>query len=220
MTSARKQRIGAAKVDWDEINQRLEHTRNAIKELLDPGQDRQQQILRERAVSLARNAVRTEAVHTEAVRTESAAPAAHDIEVLEFTSAGERYAFEAACVAQVNPMCAITPIPGTPDFVVGIISVEGDILSVIDLRSLLDLPISRLTEPTSIIILKGQTIEFGILAEEILGIKRYSPESVERELPALTDTVNTYLKGVTSTRTAILDADQLLSDPRLVVEVN
>jgi purine-binding chemotaxis protein CheW len=215
MTSARKQRIGAAEVDWDDINRRLEHTRNAIKELLDPGQDRQRQILRERAVSLARNSVHTQAVHTEA-----AAPAAHGIEILEFTLAGERYAFEGVCVAQVNPICAITPIPGTPDYVVGIISVEGDILSVIDLRSLLDLPISRLTEPTSIIVLKSHTMEFGILAEEILGIRRYPPESVERELPTLTDTVNTYLKGVTSTRTAILDADQLLSDPRLVVEVN
>lgn len=209
MTSARKQRTGAAKVDWDDINRRLENARNAIKDLLDPGQDRQQQILRERAVSLA----------CIAVRPESLAPAAHDIEVLEFTSAGERYAFEAACVAQVYSMCAITPIPGTPDFVVGIISVEGDILTVIDLRSLLDLPISRLTEPSSIIVLKGQTMEFGILAEEILGIQRYAPESVERELPTLKDTVNTYLKGVTSTRTAILDADQLLTDPRLAVEI-
>ncbi|OGB22420.1 MAG: hypothetical protein A3I66_14320 [Burkholderiales bacterium RIFCSPLOWO2_02_FULL_57_36] len=179
--------------------------------MTEPGHDRQQEILRERAVGLARIAA-------------PAAPASpieeRCIEVLEFKSAGERYAFETVYVAQVFPICAITPIPGVPNFVVGIIPSEGDVLSVIDLRSLLDLPLSRLIEPTSIIVLRNQTMEFGILAEEILGIERFPLESIEHELPALSNTVDTYLKGVSSTRTAILNADQLLSDSRLIVEIS
>jgi purine-binding chemotaxis protein CheW len=210
MTAEHTQRNGAAQTDWDDINRRLERVRSAIEDLTEPGPERQQQILRERAVGLARIAI----------RAEPAVPAASSIEILEFISGGERYAFETEYVARVLPVCAITPIPGTPDFVVGIITAEGDVLSVVDLRSLLDLPINRLTEPTSIIVLKSDTMEFGILAEEVLGIERFPLESIDRELPKLTNIADTYLKGVSATRTAILDADQLLSDPRLVVETN
>jgi purine-binding chemotaxis protein CheW len=123
-------------------------------------------------------------------------------------------------VAQVYPFSPITPIPGAPDFVVGIVAAQGDVLSVVDLRSLLDLPMSGLLEPVAIIALKSETMEFGILAEEVLGVERIPLESIEHELPVLAGKANNYLLGVSANRTAILNAAQLLSDPRLVVEIS
>lgn len=210
MTSTHNRRKDSVKTDWDEINRRLETVRSTIESLTEPDQDKQLHILRTRAAGLARIAP----------AAASAGPAPESIEVVEFISAGERYAFETAYVAQVHPICPITPIPGTPTFVVGIIPAQGEVMSVIDLRSLLNLPISRLAEPASIIVLKSETMEFGVLAEEVLGIQRYSLESIEHELPTLSDKAYTYLKGVSSDHTAILNAQQLLSDSRLVVEIS
>jgi purine-binding chemotaxis protein CheW len=140
--------------------------------------------------------------------------------VIEFTSAGERYAFETAHVAQVYPVGPITVIPGVPDFVVGIIAAQGNVLPVIDLRMFLNLPLSSLAEPAAIVVLAGEDMETGILAEEILGIRRYSADSLEYELTVPDSVRSTYLLGVTLGRTAILDASRLLSDPRLVVDMS
>lgn len=209
MTSKPMRQKRSAKIDWDELHRRLGQARGAIERTDEAGRSNRNEILRERAVNLARSATPIQAGQLEE----------HCIEVLEFRSAGERYAFETAYVAQVYPICSITPIPGVPNFVVGIIMSQGEVLSIIDLRSLLDLPISGLADPTSIIVLKGGAMELGILAEEILGIERYPATSVERELPTLSDTMKTYLKAVSHNRTAILSADLLLSDPRLIVEI-
>jgi purine-binding chemotaxis protein CheW len=216
MKPIRMKRNGAAKMDWAAIHRRLELSRNAIENLTEPDQSRRDQILRERAVILAKAPTATRA-------TLSAQPMVSSgqcIDVIAFASAGERYAFETAYVAQVYPICPITHIPGTPNFVVGIVPLQGGVLSVIDLRSFLNLPLTGLAEPTAIIVLQGEMMEFGVLADEILGIVRYPKDSVERDLSALVRTEHTYLKGVSTDRTAILDANQLLSDPRLVVEIS
>lgn len=196
--------------DWQAVKRSLKQTTDAIDALDFPDENRQQQILRERAASLAGRG-------TSAQPDRQAGPS---VEVLKFRCAGEKYAFETDYIAQVYPICPITPVPGVPEFVVGVIPVQGEVLSVIDLRLLLNLPISRLEDPTSVIVMKNKTMEFGILAEEILGIKQYYLDSLERELPTLTDAATTYLTGVSAGRTAILNADQLLSDSRLVVEIS
>ncbi|HVK94332.1 MAG TPA: chemotaxis protein CheW [Noviherbaspirillum sp.] len=195
-------------IDWDDIRQRLEQSRQAMENLTEPDSVRQQQILRERAVTLAQVAAPSAPVE----------PLGDCIDVLAFRAAGERYAVETVHVAQVYPMLSITAIPGVPDFVVGIVAVKGDVLSVIDLRSLLDLPLARLEEPSAIIVLQSESMEFGILAEDILGVERYVLQTLERTLPTLGNIEQTYLKGVAPNRTAILDADWLLSDPKLVIE--
>ena len=208
MTSKQIQHRPGTSIDWEEVRRRIEQSRQAMEDLNDTDPDRQEQILAERAVALARAVT----------PSERAVPSGDRIEVLVFQAAGERYAFETAHVAQVTPILPITAIPGVPDFVVGIVAAQGDVLSVIDLRSLLDLPLSNLTEPNAIILLRGETMEFGVLAEAIAGVERYPRASLETELPTLANIEKTYLKGVTPDRTAILDAEQLLADPRMVVE--
>lgn len=195
-------------IDWNEIRQQLEKSRQAIDDLA--GNDRvlQEKILRERAVALA----------------SAASPAASEavtgggIDVLAFRVAGERYAFETRHVAQAYPMLPVTVIPGVPDFIVGIVAARGDVLSVIDLRSLLDLPLARLEEPGAIIVLQSEEMAFGILADEILGVERYATDALGPALPTLDKIEKTYLKGVAPDRTAILDAERLLSDPGLVID--
>lgn len=200
-----KRKVGS--MDWEDIQRRLEQSRLAMDHVTKDDRDRQEQILRERAVALAH------------ASTESAAAASPSggIDVLAFRAAGERYAFETFHVAQAYPMLPLTAIPGVPDFVVGIVAARGEVLSVIDLRSLLDLPLARLDEPGAIILLESEDMAFGVLADEVLGVERYAAEDLESVLPGLDKVEKTYLKGVAPNRTAILDAGRLLRDPGLVI---
>jgi purine-binding chemotaxis protein CheW len=143
------------------------------------------------------------------------------IEVVEFRMADEYYAVESLYVREVYPLRHLTPLPGTPDFIAGIISVRGEILSVVDLKKFFDMPQKGLTDLTRVIILNHPAaaidMEFGILAEEVLGARSLCVDDIQPSLPALTGILSDYLKGVAKDRLTVLDAAALLSDRKMTV---
>lgn len=161
-------------------------------------------ILRERAKALALEPDKKEA-------------AQQRIEVLEFLLAYEKYGIESSYVREVYPLKELTPLPGTPPFVVGIINVRGQIVSVIDIKKFFDLPEKGLTDLNKVIILRNEEMEFGILADLILGVSSVSLSDMQPTLPTLTGIREEYLKGITGERLVILDAGKLLSDNKMIV---
>ena len=162
-------------------------------------------VLRERARSLAREAVGAEEDERR-------------LEVVEFMLAHERYALELAHIREVYPLKDLTPLPGTPDFVLGIINVRGRILSIVDIKRFFDLPEKGLTNLNQVIILQSDEMEFGILADEILGTKSIPLSTIQDSLPTLTGIRAEYLKGLTGDRVVILDGERIVSDEKMVVK--
>ena len=68
------------------------------------------------------------------------------------------------------------------------------------------------------IILQSDEMEFGILADEILGTTQISESAIQTSLPTLTGVRADYLKGVTGDRIVILDGEKLLTDEKMVVK--
>ena len=62
------------------------------------------------------------------------------IEVVEFKLSHENYGIESSYVREVYPLKDYTTLPGTPPFVLGIMNVRGQIVSVINLKKLFNLP--------------------------------------------------------------------------------
>jgi len=193
-----------AEIDWESINGWLEKVRASLEDGRRSAPEERRRILRDRAKVLAR-------------KPEREASDEVYIEVVEFRLAQERYAVESAFVREVYPLKELTPLPCTPPFVLGIVNVRGQILSVVDLKVLFELPEEGLTDLNRVIILRSNSMEFGILADAILGTRRVLLGQVQASLPTLTDVREEYLKGVTEERMVILDAEKLLADPRTVV---
>jgi purine-binding chemotaxis protein CheW len=101
--------------------------------------------------------------------------------------------------------------------VAGIINVRCRIFSVLDMRRFFELPLQGLTNLNKVIILHGREMEFGILADEILGTRSIPPAEIQPPLPTLTGIRGEYLRGVTPDQTALLDGARLLGDRNLVV---
>jgi purine-binding chemotaxis protein CheW len=192
-------------VDWDAVRARLADCRRAIE---GDGQDDDATVLARRARALAALAPTARA----------ASPAAAPLEVLVFRCGGECYAFETRYIAQVAPRQPLTRIAGLPNYVAGIVAIGGEVYSALDLRSLLALPVRRLVDQEALILLRGEHMEFGVLADEIVGIERHPEHTLEPTLPTLAGVDQTYLVGITPGRTAILDARRLLDDGALVVD--
>lgn len=168
-----------------------------------PTKEERHRILKARAEALARKPGREDAVEY--------------LGIVEFLLSNERYAMETMFIGEVCPLKELTPLPCTPPFVLGIINMRGKILSVIDLRKFFDLPDKGLSDLTRVIILRTDAMEFGILADAILGARLLPIDSLQPSLPTLTDIRADYLKGVTEERLVVLDGGAILADRRIVV---
>jgi purine-binding chemotaxis protein CheW len=192
----------ARSADWELLHRRLEAARQGVAREVTP--DGERAILRKRAETLAEQPSYTEEGKVR-------------VEVLEFLLAGETYAVEVSWVAETCPLRDLTPLPGTPPFVAGIINVRGRIVSVLDIRQFFDLPRQGLTDLNKVIIVSDGAMEFGILADGIIGTRSIALADLQAPLPTMTGIREEYLKGLTSQRTALLDAKRLLGDKNIIV---
>lgn len=138
-------------------------------------------------------------------------------EIVEFLIASERYGIESRYVREVFQARQTTAVPCAPPFVLGVINVRGRIVSVLDIRKFFDLPGREGGDACRVLILQSDAMEFGVLADEIMGVARVRLDDLQATLPTLTGVRVEYLKGVAADRLIVLDAGRMLADPGLVV---
>jgi purine-binding chemotaxis protein CheW len=161
-------------------------------------------IMRERAKKLAARS-----------KTEEAGE--EKLEIVEFVLSGEIYGIESVHIREAYPLKNFTPIPCTPAFVLGVINVRGQVLSIVDIGRFFDLPRKGITDLNKVIVLGSGDLEFGILADEVLGVSLIPLKDIQESLPTLTGIRAEYLKGVTNDRVTVLDAGKILLDKNLIV---
>ncbi len=139
------------------------------------------------------------------------------VPAVTFELCGERYAVEVAHVREIRRLNGLTPVPGVPAFVLGLINLRGEILSVLDLRRILGLPSPSLGTLARVLVLSSPAMTFGLAVDRLKGteaipIKTLQPPPTSREGPG-----KRIVKGVTRDRVVFLDGGALLSEPSLVV---
>ncbi len=189
--------------DWDEIHRRVAAVNAAIDSGWTPSPEDKRRILKDRAKILAR-----EKDHMISETT---------IEIVEFLLAKEHYGIESAWVREVYPLKDYTPLPGVPSFVLGLVNVRGRILSVVDIKQFFEMPDKGISDLNKIIIINDDTMEFGILADAIIGVRSIAVSEIHQPLPTLTGIREEFLKGMTGERLVVLDAVKILADRRIVV---
>ncbi|HEX2767685.1 MAG TPA: chemotaxis protein CheW [Geobacteraceae bacterium] len=189
-------------IDWQMVRKRLDAVNDTLNRGLTPAEEKD--ILKARARALAREPL-------------PEVTASEHLELLEFSLAYETYGVETVYVRETRPLRDITPVPCTPPFVLGLINVRGRIISVIDIKRFFDLPEKGLTDLNKVIIMHDGEMEFGILADSVLGVRTIPLAELQPSLPTLSGVREEYLKGVTNDRTAVLDGKKLLGDQKIVV---
>ncbi len=191
-------------IDWRAIYHRLETISAAIGRGFSPGPEERKRILKARADLLAR-------------QSGAARETGEVIEIVEFMLANERYGIESSFVREVYPLRDYTPLPCTPTFVLGLINIRGQILSIIDIKKFFDMAENGISDLNNVIIVQQYNMEFGILADSILGVRDIGIKDIQPPLPTLTGIREAFLKGITADRGVILDAKKLLADKRIIV---
>ena len=188
--------------------ERLSERRKAFSKQLEMTPEKIQEILNERA-----HKVRSVGSHEDQ---------GEFVEILEFTLGKDRYAFPLQWIGEVCRVDEITEIPGTPAFVEGVVNIRSRIYSVINLNSLLGLPLESGTSPDMaddlLLILTSKEMEFAVCIDCLEGVRTLPLSNLQVSLPTLEGAQAKYFKGVTSDRLVLLDAEKLLNDKNMVIE--
>ena len=141
------------------------------------------------------------------------------IDIVEFSLAQEKYGIQSEYVRQVCMLKDLTEVPCTPPHVLGIISLHEQIISVIDIRVFFDLKSPGITNLNRIIVLHSEkdNMEFGILADEIIGMNSIAESTIQRSLATLSDSRAKYFHGLSEDQTIILDGYKILTDKELIL---
>jgi purine-binding chemotaxis protein CheW len=101
-------------------------------------------------------------------------------EYLAFGLGGEMYAVQIAHVAEILKPPPITGVPRAPRNVVGVISVRGKLVTVIDLRLRFRLPDAPLDRRARILLTDvGIGEQIGMLVDEVRQVWRLAAEEIE-----------------------------------------
>jgi purine-binding chemotaxis protein CheW len=112
----------------------------------------------------------------------------------------EEYASAIVDLREIIPILDITPIPGAPAFVRGIVNIRGQIVVVIDLEQRFALSRTHDIAPRHIIVAEVGESVFGILVDVVSGVIRVPKASIQPTPKLISTKIHAeYLKGVVIT---------------------
>jgi purine-binding chemotaxis protein CheW len=190
-------------IDWAALRRRLAGTADGMAAAgeLDEGAER---------ALLVRRAERLARPPPSSLETGGA------LQVVTFSLGRERYGIESAYVREVVRFTDFTPVPGAPEFLVGVTGLRGELLAIVDLRALLGVQQQGITDLSRIIVLGGERAEFGLLADSTHELKLL-PAGQLLEPAAAAGLERQLLRGVTAEALIVLDGAALLRDQRLFI---
>jgi purine-binding chemotaxis protein CheW len=95
-------------------------------------------------------------------------PKEKTLQLVIFRLVREWYGVEITKVKEVIKVGKISYLPSSPEYIAGIVSLRGNILSVTDLKRILNLPHEDLTEKARIIAIESGIVETGFLVDEVV----------------------------------------------------
>ncbi|MEK7851909.1 MAG: chemotaxis protein CheW [Deltaproteobacteria bacterium] len=132
----------------------------------------------------------------------------------------ERYGIEVTKTREIIARYEIVPLPKTPEFIEGIISLRGDIIPVVDLRKRFELPSRERDADTRIIVIEMRDFSVGIQVDRVYEVLKLAEEAIEPPPPMVSGLKADYLEGVAEVQgklTTILNLDEIFSSTERII---
>ena len=133
---------------------------------------------------------------------------------------GERFGFGLEAVHEFTDIHKVTPIPCCPSHIVGNINLRGEIITLIDISSLIHLKTSEKKLRKKAIVVRLNDITAGIVADEIFDVVYVEPTKVLATPVAAHSSKDEYLQGVAfyqDKTMSIIHLSKILTSEALVV---
>lgn len=127
---------------------------------------------------------------------------------------------ELESVREFSKIHTITPVPCCPEHIVGNMNLRGNILTVVDIRWLLNMQVERAGESARVMVVDTGEFSVGVIVDEILDVVTISENDIAPVSSSIRVLDDTFVKGVVpygSRMMALLDFKEILSWDGLIV---
>jgi purine-binding chemotaxis protein CheW len=137
---------------------------------------------------------------------------------LVFRVVKEIYAIENKWIKEVVKVGSFTTIPGTPDFVMGVANIRGNIYSAININRFLSAREYGLSELNKLIIISNGDVEYGFVADEIMGFSETRLSDISEVPDNYNQLYKEFVTGICKTGALILNGKALTESNKIIIE--
>jgi purine-binding chemotaxis protein CheW len=137
------------------------------------------------------------------------------IQLVTFRLQDESYGINVMRVQEVLRVSEIAPVPGAPSFVLGIINLRGNVVTVIDTRGRFGLPPAEVSDASRIVIIESGGQVVGILVDSVAEVVELSASEIDQAPNVGNDESSRYIQGVSTREDGLLivvDLNKLLTE--------
>jgi chemotaxis signal transduction protein len=130
------------------------------------------------------------------------------------------YAVHIDSILEIGEPLITTPVPNVSDWVLGVANLRGDIVSVIDLRAFMGLPLAGPAQEKRMLVAQsgGGEISACFVVDQVLGIRYLDMDQLSEDTIAATEYLQQFLSGACEhqgEKYVVLDFNRLLSSERM-----
>ena len=132
-----------------------------------------------------------------------------------FRLAGETYGVNVMQVQEVLRYTEIAPVPGAPPYVLGIINLRGNVVTVIDTRHRFGLDPGDTTDQTRIVIIEAEKHVVGILVDSVAEVVYLRQSEIENAPNVGNEESAKFIQGVCHKNNELLiliELNKMISD--------
>jgi purine-binding chemotaxis protein CheW len=136
-------------------------------------------------------------------------------QVISFAIGNEQYGVDIMAVREIKGWSEVTPLPGQPDYVRGVLNLRGSIVPIIDLRCRFGQAPTEATPLHIAIIVQIATKPVGLLADRVLDIVTFESSQVQPVPRIASDARLHFIAGLVTiegTMIALIDLRALLPE--------
>jgi len=116
--------------------------------------------------------------------------------ILSFAAGNEVYGIEILSIREIIKLREITEVPRAPRFLLGVVTVRGLVMPVVDLRIRLRLDSPPLGRNSRILVVMHKGERFGLLVDDVRGVVRFADNQIEPPPPSLAPSEAPFLAGI------------------------
>ncbi len=131
-----------------------------------------------------------------------------------FQLGDETYGIDVLQVQEVLRVSDISPVPGAPSYVLGIINLRGNVVTVIDARARFALPPKESDDQSRIVVVDSNDMVIGLLVDSVSEVAYVNSSAIESAPDVGTEESARFVSGVCNRDDELLilvDLTRLLS---------
>lgn len=137
---------------------------------------------------------------------------------LTFHIGQENYGIEIRHVIEIIVMQEITIVPDMPDFIIGVINLRGQVISVMDIRARFKMEAREYDDRTCIIVVKINDISMGLIVDTVNEVIDIPEDKMDPPPRTHSGIGSSYIKGmgkIDNSVKILLDIEKILYEEEL-----